>query len=66
MGQPRPLFRLFLASSNKQSNFYNKSMWKNVHPVYSAAIQTHNLLNMSRHPKPLDHGSISLAVNSFA
>ena len=26
MGQPRPLFCLFLAFSNKQYNFYNKSM----------------------------------------
>ena len=30
MGQPRPLFRLFLVFSNKQYIFYNKSMWKNV------------------------------------
>ena len=30
MGQPQPLFRLFLVFSNKQYNFYNKSMWKNV------------------------------------
>ena len=28
MGQPRPLFRLFSVFSNKQYNFYNKSMWK--------------------------------------
>ena len=35
MGQPRPLFRLFLVLSNKQYNFCNKSMWKkcHVHPV---------------------------------
>ena len=32
-GQPRPLFRLFFVFSNKQYNFYNKSMWKNVHPI---------------------------------
>ena len=25
-GQPRPLFRLFFVFSNKQYNFYNKSM----------------------------------------
>ena len=30
MGQPRPLFRSFSVFSNKQYNFYNKSMWKNV------------------------------------
>ena len=57
MGHPRPLFRLFSVFSNKQYNFYNKSMWKNVHPVYSTGIWTHNLLNMSRHPLPLDQGS---------
>ena len=27
MGQPRPLFRLFSVFSNKQYNFYNKSVW---------------------------------------
>ena len=31
MGQPLALFRLFSVFSN---NFYNKFMWKNVHPVY--------------------------------
>ena len=30
MGQPRPLFLLFSALSNKQYIFYNKSKWKNV------------------------------------
>ena len=49
-GQPRPLFRLFFVFSNKQYNFYNKSMWKNVHPIYGAGIWTHNLLNMSHLP----------------
>ena len=43
MGQPRPLFRLFSVFSNKQYNFYNKYMSKNIHPVYGAGIQTHNL-----------------------
>ena len=28
MGQPWPLFHLFSVFSNKQYNFYNKSMWK--------------------------------------
>ena len=49
MGQPRTFFRLFLVFSNKQYNFYNKSMSINVHPVYGAGIQTHDLLNMSCH-----------------
>ena len=49
-GQPRSLFRLFLVFSNKQYNFYKKSLWKNVHHVYGAGIWTHDLSNMSRHP----------------
>ena len=57
MGQPWHLFRLFLAFSNKQYIFYNKSMWKHVHPVYGTRIQTHNPLITSRHPYPLDQGS---------
>ena len=39
-----------IRTSKKQYKFYNKSMWKNVHPVYSAGIRTHNLSNISRHP----------------
>ena len=30
---------------------------KNVHPVYGTGIQSHDHLNMSRHPLPLDQGS---------
>ena len=26
-----------------QNSFYNKLMWKNVHPVYGAGIRTHDL-----------------------
>ena len=49
---PTPASFLFLFSvfSNKQYNFYNKWMWKNVHPVYGAGIWTYDLSNMSRHP----------------
>ena len=36
--------------------FYNKSTWKYIHPVYSAGIRTHDLLNMSRLPLPLGQG----------
>ena len=50
MGQPSPLIILFPVFSNKHYNFHNKYMWKNVHPVYGAGIQTHNLSNMSRLP----------------
>ena len=60
MGQPRPPFHLFAVFSNKQNSFYNKSMWKNVRPVYGTGIRTHNLLNMSSHPLPLDQGSRTL------
>ena len=50
MGQPQPLFRLFLIFSNKQYNFYNKYMWKNVHAVYGAKIRTYDLQNVSLFP----------------
>ena len=34
---------LFSVFSNKHHyNFYNKFMWKNVHPVYGAGIRTHD------------------------
>ena len=36
--------------SNKQYIFYNKWMWKNVHPVNGAGIQTHNFQDMSLLP----------------
>ena len=32
-------------------------MWKNVHPVDGAGIQTHSLWNISCHQYPLDQGS---------
>ena len=31
-------------------HFFNKYMWKNVHPVYGAGIRTHDLRNMSLLP----------------
>ena len=43
MGNPRPLFNLFSVFFKRHYNFYNKFMWKNVHPVYGTGIQTHNL-----------------------
>ena len=48
MGQPQPLFhffRLFKHITNFTTNIYVK----NVHPVYSAGIRTHDLWNMSSH-----------------
>ena len=45
----------FWSFSNKHHyNFYNKYMWKNVHPVYSTGIWTHDLRNVSLLPYPLD------------
>ena len=32
-------------------------MWKNVHPVYSAGIRTHDLWDVSLFPLPLDQDS---------
>ena len=42
---------LFSVFSNKHHyNFYNKCLWKNVHPVYGAGIWTLNLRNLSLLP----------------
>ena len=49
MGQPG-LF-LFIFGLFKQTlQFYNKYMWKNVHPVYGAGIRTHDLRHVSLFP----------------
>ena len=37
----------FFVLANKHYNSYNKQMWKNVHPVYSTGIRSHDLWNMS-------------------
>ena len=42
---PTPAF-----SNTQHYKFYNKYIWKNVHPVYSAGIRTHNLQIMSLLP----------------
>ena len=41
------LFWFILVFSNNQFNFYNKLMWKTVHPVSGGGIRTHNVLNWS-------------------
>ena len=46
-------FRLFQANINILQQIYVK----NVHPEYSVGIWTHDLLNMSLLPYPLDQGS---------
>ena len=42
MGQPRPLFHLFLSFHTNITNFTANRYVKNVHPVYGAWIQTFN------------------------
>ena len=42
---------------NKQYNFYNKLMWKNIHQVYGNRIPTFNLLTTTLLQKPLEQGS---------
>ena len=38
----------------------------NVNPVFGAGIQTHNLLNISLHPQPLDQGGAAFcSVENF-
>ena len=61
IGQPRPLFRLISVFSNKQYNFNNKSMSKCL-----SGFRTHDLTNMSHHPKPLDQGSRQTQKKSYS
>ena len=50
------LFRLFSVFSNKQTiQFLQQINVKNVHPVCGAGIRTHDILNTSRLPQPLDN-----------
>ena len=54
---------LFSVFSNKHHyKIYNQLIVKNVHPVYSAAIRTHDLWNMSLLPYPLDQGSLPRSI----
>ena len=64
MGHPRPLFRLF---SSFQANiiFLQQIYVKNVHPVYGAGTQTHDLQNMSLLQLPLDQGSRQKVRNVY-
>ena len=54
MGQPQPLFRLFLVFSNKQYNFYSKYKWKMSSP---SSIWLQNL-----NPQPLEHETSPLTT----
>ena len=45
------IFVVYFRSLKQTSlQFYNKYMWKNVHPVYGAGIRTHDLQIMSLFP----------------
>ena len=37
-----PLFLVFQTNKHHH-NFYNKYMWKNIHPVFGPRIRTHNM-----------------------
>ena len=50
MCQPRHLFHLFLSFLTHITNFTTNRYVKNVHPVYVARNQTHDLWNMSLLP----------------
>ena len=50
MGQIRPLLHLFSSFQSHITNFTKNRHVKNVHPVYGAGIQTHNLWNVSLLP----------------
>ena len=50
MGQPRPFFVYFRSFQTTITNFYNKYMWKNVHPENGPGIQTHDFRNLSLLP----------------
>ena len=55
---PTPASFWFIFGLFKQAlQFLQKINVKNVHPVFSARNQTHDLWNMSLFPKPLDQGS---------
>ena len=54
---PGHFFIYFRPSKHTLKILQQIGMWKNVHPVYGARIQTHNLWNMSLLPYPLDQDS---------
>ena len=55
---PAPASFSFIFGLFEQTiQFYSKYLWKNVHPVYGAGIQSHDLWKVSLFPYPLDKGS---------
>ena len=39
---PASFLFIYVFFTNEQYHFYNKSMWKNVHPVYDTGIRTND------------------------
>ena len=56
MGHPPDSFSFIFVFSSKYYNLTTNRYVKNVHPVYSAGIWTHDLWNMSLLPWPQDQG----------
>ena len=46
----RPLFHFFVFSNTHYKFLQQLGIWKNVHPVHSAKIRTHDFWNMSLLP----------------
>ena len=59
MGRPRPLFRLF-SSFQTNITMLTTNVCEKRHSVDSAGIQTHNLLNTSLLPLPIDQAFMFL------
>ena len=66
MARPRPLLRLFAVFFKQTIQCLQQINMKNVHPVYSAGIRIHDLLNTSCLPLPLDQGSRPYTSHCFA
>ena len=50
IGHPRPVFGFLSSFQTNITTFNNKVKCKNVQPIYSAGVQTHDLLDMSLLP----------------
>ena len=61
MGHPG-LFFIYFCLFKQALQFLQQIYEKNVHPVYGAGIQTHNLQDMSLLPSPLEQGSCPVTI----
>ena len=61
MGHPRPLFCLFSLFFKQTLQLFKQMNVKNIHPVYSRDIWTHDHQKMGLIPWPLDQGSRPLS-----